>query len=139
MYSIWKLYYQVILSSVGGGKYLHLEIGGGISRHLAIGGGRSRHLAIGGGIYRYIHTPKIGGGMFNQINGYEHNFLEFRKKVGVVAPPFYEIRSRLLLMPQQNYLAPFAAIETPGENPPLVARRSRRGFKFLVYPNNFSK
>ena len=25
-----------------------------------------------------------------------------------------------LLMPQQNYLAPFAAIETPGENPPLV-------------------
>ena len=42
-------------------------------------------------------------------------------------------------MPQQTILAPFAKIETPGENPPLVARRSRRGFKFLVYPNNFSK
>ena len=42
-------------------------------------------------------------------------------------------------MPQQTYLAPFAEIETPGENPPLVARRSRRGSKFLVYPNNFSK
>ena len=49
MSSNWKLYYQVILSSVGGGIYLHVEIGGGISRHLA----------IGGGIYRYIQTPKI--------------------------------------------------------------------------------
>ena len=123
MCSNWKLYYNVILRSVGGGKYLHLEIGCGISRQLALGGGIYRHLAIGGGIYSYIQRPKIGGGMFNQINGYEHNFLDIRKKVGVLAPPFLENRSLPVLLPRKPS--------------PRRSLRSRRGFKFLVYPNKY--